>query len=67
VLLVVEPGGDSAPLAIGEADIDCGKQPMLVLLHVHRDAGGDALLGNEVVGGVNRGLIFVLARLAYQN
>jgi hypothetical protein len=67
VLLVVEPAGDGAPLAVGEADVDRGKQPASVLPHVRREAGSDALLGNEVVGGANRGLVVLLARLAYQN
>jgi hypothetical protein len=64
---IIEPGGDSAPLAIGEANIDRREQPTSMLPHVCREAGSDALLGDELIGGANRCLVILLARLACQN
>jgi hypothetical protein len=38
-----------------------------MLPHICREASGDALLGDELVGGANRCLVILLARLACQN
>jgi hypothetical protein len=67
VVLVVEPTGNGAAHAVGEADIDCSEQPASVLPHIRREAGGDALVGDGVVGGANGLLVLLLAWLAYQN
>jgi hypothetical protein len=65
--LIIEPGGDGAPLAVGEADVDRREQPTSMLPHVCGEASGDALLGDELVGGANGCLVILLARLACQN
>jgi hypothetical protein len=38
-----------------------------VLPHVRREAGSDALSGDAVIGGADRGLVFVLAWLAHKH
>jgi hypothetical protein len=67
VLLVIDPGGEAASLSVCKTDIDGGKEAATMFPHACRETGGDALGGDDVVGGANGGVVLLLARLTRQH
>jgi hypothetical protein len=67
IVLVVNPGGEAASLAVCKTDVDGGKEAATMLPHARRETGGDALGGDDIVGGANGGVVLVLAWLTRQH